>query len=91
MFRGTGEHIRRKRQYWRRAFLVARKCCSSQLTRGVLDTWFHNVMKCDVDISKFPVRLCLVIMFQGTGEHITNKLMSLAPSTMQVQVVAPPE
>ena len=75
-------------------------CCAKvwfqpKLIRAVHDTCVHNVLKCDVDISKFSVRLCRVVslttMFQGTGGHMTNDLMSLAPSTMKVQVAAPPE
>ena len=76
-------------------FQLRESVVPAYFTRGVHDTCFHNVMKCDVDMSKFSVRLCRVVrlttMFQGTGEHMTNELMSLAPSTMKVQVVAPPE
>ena len=59
-------------------------CCAKVLfqpdvTRGVHDTCFHNVMKCDVDTSKFSVRLCRVVrlttMFQGTCEPMTNDVL----------------
>jgi len=59
------------------------------------DTSFQSNMKCDVNIRKDLKLYCLVVrlttMFEGTGEHMTNELMSLAPSTMKAQVVAPPE
>ena len=76
-------------------FLMRESIVPAKFTRGVHDTCFHNVLKCDVDISKFYVRPCRVVrlttMFQRTCKHMTNELMSLAPSTMKVQVVAPPE
>ena len=44
--------------------------------------------------ASFFVRLCrvdrLTTLFRGTGEHMTNELMSLVPST-KAQVVVPPE
>ena len=59
------------------------------------DTSFSSNMKIDVSHPQGVVRLCRVVrlttMFQGTGGHMTNELMFLAPSTMKVQVVAPPE
>ena len=30
-------------------------------------------------------------MFQGIGERMTKELTALAPSTMKIKVVAPPE
>ena len=52
-------------------------------------------MKCDVDIR---VNLCANVvlsggttMFQGIGERMTKELTALAPSTVKIKVVAPPE
>ena len=64
--------------------LLRESVVPAYFTRRVHDTCFHNVMRCDVDISFFFfVRLCrvdrLTTMFQGTGGHMTNELMSLAP------------
>ena len=62
---------------------------------GIHDTIFQSIMKCDVDIRK---GLCANIvlsggtmMFEGIGERVTKELTALAPSTMKIEVVAPPE
>jgi len=62
---------------------------------GVHDTTFQSIMKCDVDIRKdLYANIVLsggTTMFQGIGERVTKELTALAPSTMKIKVVAPPE
>jgi actin-related protein len=62
---------------------------------GIHDTTFQSIMKCDVDIRKdLYANIVLsggTTMFQGIGERMTKELTALAPSTMKVKVVAPPE
>ena len=52
-------------------------------------------MKCDVDIRKdLYANIVLsggTTMFPGVGERMTKELVALAPSTMKIKVVAPPE
>eukprot|EP00971_Amphidinium_carterae_P015198 300091-Amphidinium_carterae.2 len=52
-------------------------------------------MKCDVDIRKDLYANVVLsggtTMFPGIGERMTKELTALAPSTMQINVVAPPE
>ena len=52
-------------------------------------------MKCDVDIRKdLYANIVLsggTTMFQGIGERMTKELTALAPSTMKIKVIAPPE
>ena len=52
-------------------------------------------MKCDVDIRKDRYSNVVpsggAAMFAGIGERMTEELTALAPSTMKIKVVAPPE
>jgi len=62
---------------------------------GVHDTTFQSIMKCDVDIRKDLYANVVLsggtTMFGGIGERMTKELTALAPSTMKIKVVAPPE
>jgi len=62
---------------------------------GIHDTTFHSIMKCDVDIRRdLYANIVLsggTTMFPGIGERMTKELTALAPSTMKIKVVAPPE
>ncbi|KAL9138984.1 actin [Amphidinium carterae] len=62
---------------------------------GIHDTTFQSIMKCDVDIRKDLYANVVLsggtTMFPGIGERMTKELTALAPSTMQINVVAPPE
>ena len=62
---------------------------------GVHETTFHSIMKCDVDIRKDLYANVVLsggtTMFPGIGERMTKELTALAPSTMKIKVVAPPE
>ncbi|CAE7265032.1 ACT1 [Symbiodinium natans] len=62
---------------------------------GIHDTTFQSIMKCDVDIRKDLYSNIVLSggtsMFQGVGERMTKELTALAPSTMKIKVVAPPE
>jgi actin beta/gamma 1 len=62
---------------------------------GIHDCTFQTIMKCDVDIRKdLYANIVLsggTTMFPGIGERMTKELTALAPSTMKIKVVAPPE
>jgi len=62
---------------------------------GIHDTTFQSIMKCDVDIRRELYANVVLsggtTMFQGIGERMTKELTALAPSTMKIKVVAPPE
>jgi actin beta/gamma 1 len=62
---------------------------------GVHDCTFQTVMKCDVDIRRDLYANVVMsggtTMFTGIGERMTKELTALAPSTMKIKVVAPPE
>merc|ERR1712070_83452 len=62
---------------------------------GVHEATFHSIMKCDVDIRKDLYSNIVLsggtTMFPGIGERMTKELTALAPSTMKIKVIAPPE
>jgi len=62
---------------------------------GIHDTLFQTIMKCDVDIRKdLYANIVLsggTTMFTGISERLTKEMTALAPSTMRIKVVAPPE
>jgi len=62
---------------------------------GIHDTSFQTIMKCDVDIRKDLYANVVLsggtTMFPGIGERMTKELTALAPSTMKIKVIAPPE
>merc|ERR1719445_419873 len=62
---------------------------------GVHDCTFQTIMKCDVDIRKdLYANIVLsggTTMFPGIGERMTKELTALAPSTMKIKIIAPPE
>merc|ERR1711934_1065231 len=62
---------------------------------GIHDTPFQSIMKCDVDIRKDLYGNVVLsggtTMFAGIGERMNKEIKALAPSTMKIKVVAPPE
>ena len=62
---------------------------------GIHDTLFATIMKCDVDIRRdLYANIVLsggTTMFEGIAERLTKEIVALAPSTMKIKVVAPPE
>merc|ERR1712127_131702 len=54
---------------------------------GIHDTMFQTIMKCDANI----VLSGGTTMFTGLSERLTKEMTALAPSTMEIKVVAPPE
>jgi len=62
---------------------------------GIHDCTFQTVMKCDVDIRRDLYANIVMsggtTMFPGIAERMTKELTALAPSTMKIKVVAPPE
>ncbi|XP_071959032.1 actin, acrosomal process isoform-like [Antedon mediterranea] len=62
---------------------------------GLHQTSYNSIMKCDIDIRKdLYANVCQSggsSMFEGMPERMEKELQKLAPSTMKVKVVAPPE
>ena len=62
---------------------------------GVHDTTFNSIMKCDVDIRKDLYGNIVLsggtTMFAGIADRMSKEVSGLAPSSMKIKVVAPPE
>jgi len=62
---------------------------------GVHETTFNSIMKCDVDIRKDLYGNTVLsggtTMFSGVAERMTKELTQLAPPTMKIKIIAPPE
>merc|ERR1712137_1321606 len=56
---------------------------------------FNSIMKCDLDIRKDLYENIVLsggtTMFEGIGDRMNQEITALAPSSMQVKVIAPPE
>ncbi|KAJ6240039.1 actin [Anaeramoeba flamelloides] len=62
---------------------------------GIHETTYNSIMKCDVDIRK-DLYLNVVTsggtsMFPGYADRVQKEIAALAPQTMRVKIVAPPE
>jgi len=62
---------------------------------GIHDTTFQSIMRCDVDVRRELYSNVVLsggtTMFSGIGERMTKELTALAPSTVRIRVIAPPE
>merc|ERR1712036_91277 len=62
---------------------------------GVHETTYNSVMKCDVDIRKDlycnTVLSGGTTMYAGIADRMQKEMTSLAPSTMKIKIIAPPE
>nr|P10992.3 RecName: Full=Actin, macronuclear [Tetrahymena thermophila]AAA30109.1 actin [Tetrahymena thermophila] len=62
---------------------------------GIHELTFNSIMKCDVDVRKDPYNNIVLsggtTMFPGIAERLSKEVSALAPSSMKIKVVAPPE
>jgi len=62
---------------------------------GIHSTTFQSIMKCDVDVRRELYSNVVLsggtTMFTGIGERMAKELTALAPSTMKIKVITPPE
>merc|ERR1712242_555915 len=62
---------------------------------GIHDTTFQSIMKCDVDIRKDLYATVVLsggtTMFQHVDQRIQKEITALAPQSMTIKIVAPPE
>jgi len=62
---------------------------------GIADSTFQTIMKCDVDIRKdLYANIVLsggTTMFAGISERMSKEITALAPASIKVKIVAPPE
>eukprot|EP01012_Entosiphon_sulcatum_P001575 TRINITY_DN102_c0_g2_i5.p2 TRINITY_DN102_c0_g2~~TRINITY_DN102_c0_g2_i5.p2 ORF type:complete len:390 (-),score=105.66 TRINITY_DN102_c0_g2_i5:93-1220(-) len=62
---------------------------------GVHETTFNSINKCDIDVRKdLYANIVLsggTTMYEGLPERLSKEITNLAPNSMKVKVVAPPE
>jgi actin-related protein len=62
---------------------------------GIHQTTYDSIMKCDVDIRKDLYNNIVLsggtTMFDKIAERMTKEVTALAPTTMKIKVIAPPE
>ena len=62
---------------------------------GIHDTTYNSIMKCDMDIRKDLYSNVVMsggtTMFNGIADRMQKELTALAPSTMKIKIIAPPE
>jgi len=62
---------------------------------GIDKTTYDSIMNCDIDVRKdLYANIVLsggTTMFEGIAERMEKEITALAPSTMKVKVIAPPE
>jgi len=64
-------------------------------TPGVHETTYNSIMKCDVDIRKdLYANIVLsggTTMYAGIADRMSKEITALAPASMKVKIIAPPE
>merc|ERR1712001_338904 len=62
---------------------------------GIHDTTYNSIMKCDVDIRKDLYANTVMsggtTMYPGIADRMQKEITALAPNTMKIKIVAPPE
>jgi len=62
---------------------------------GIHETTYNSIMKCDVDIRKDLYGNIVLsggtTMYPGIADRMQKELTALAPATMKVKIIAPPE
>ncbi|KAM9974666.1 hypothetical protein ACTFIW_008128 [Dictyostelium discoideum] len=62
---------------------------------GIHETTYNSIMKCDVDIRRDLFGNVILsggsTMFPGIADRMNKELTALAPSTMKIKIIAPPE
>ncbi|KAL8110614.1 hypothetical protein AgCh_026376 [Apium graveolens] len=62
---------------------------------GIHETTYNSIMKCDIDIRKDLYENIVLsggsTMFPGIADRMSKEITALAPSSIKIKVVAPPE
>ncbi|XP_028395218.1 actin, cytoplasmic-like [Dendronephthya gigantea] len=62
---------------------------------GITDTCYNSIMKCDIDIRKDLYANTVLAggstLFPGFADRMEKEITTLAPPTMKIKVIAPPE
>ena len=62
---------------------------------GIHETTYNSIMKCDIDIRKDLYANNVLsggtTMYPGIADRMQKEITALAPSTMKIKIIAPPE
>ena len=62
---------------------------------GIHECTYNSIMKCDVDIRKDLYASVVMsggtTMYAGIADRLSKELTALAPASMKVKIIAPPE
>merc|ERR1719334_751177 len=62
---------------------------------GIHETTYNSIMKCDIDIRKDLYANTVLsggtTMYPGIADRMQKEITALAPSTMKIKIIAPPE
>merc|ERR1711983_539646 len=62
---------------------------------GIHETTYNSIMKCDVDIRKDLYANAVMsggtTMYPGIADRMQKEITALAPSTIKIKIIAPPE
>ena len=62
---------------------------------GIHEAAFNSIMKCDIDIRKDLYANNVLsggsTMYPGIADRMQKEITALAPSTMKIKIIAPPE
>ncbi|XP_078610535.1 actin-4-like [Branchiostoma floridae x Branchiostoma japonicum] len=62
---------------------------------GIHETTYNSIMKCDIDLHKDLYANTVLSggtsMFPGIADRMQKEITALAPSTMKIKIIAPPE
>merc|ERR1712223_964683 len=62
---------------------------------GIHETTYNSIMKCDVDIRKDLYANTVMsggtTMYPGIADRMQKEITALAPSTIKMKIIAPPE
>jgi actin-related protein len=63
--------------------------------KGIHELTFDSIVKCDIDVRKDLYGNIVLsggtTMYPGIAERLNKEVVALAPSTMKIKIVAPPE
>ncbi|KAF6274382.1 actin alpha 1, skeletal muscle [Rhinolophus ferrumequinum] len=71
------------------------KANREKMTQIMFETTYNSIMKCDIDIRKDlyanNVMSGGTTMYPGIADRMQKEITALAPSTMKIKIIAPPE
>ncbi|KAK5606042.1 Actin, alpha cardiac muscle 1 [Crenichthys baileyi] len=69
--------------------------CASMESAGIQETTYNSIMKCDIDIRKDLYANNVLsggtTMYPGIADRMQKEITALAPSTMKIKIIPPPE